>query len=63
LPGSFKAAHASHADIHEDKIGASLPGDIHGVGSIGGFTNHFDIGLGREQVADALAEQGVIVSQ
>ena len=59
--GSLEAAHAGHADIHEDHVGPHLLRQRDGIQRVGGFSDHFHVGFGGEQGPDALPEECVIV--
>ena len=59
--GSLEAAHARHADIHEDHVGPHLLRQRDGIQRVGGFSDHFHVGFGGEQGPDALPEKCMIV--
>jgi len=43
-PGCLDAVHARHADVHDDHVGAGVPGEPYRLGSGSGLAGHVDIG-------------------
>ena len=42
--GCLDAVHARHADVHDDHVGAGVPGEPYRLGSGSGLAGHVDIG-------------------
>jgi len=63
LGEGFEAVEALHADVEEDKVGEVFAGEIDGFGAGAGFSDDEEGGVGFEDAADALADEGVIVGE
>jgi hypothetical protein len=59
--GSFEARHARHSNVHQNNFGPVCADFLDGVCGIVSFTYYFDVWIARQQVADTLTKQGVIV--
>ena len=57
------AVEVGHVDIHNDDVGAEVPGEFDGVAAGGGFADDFEIGVGGEDGAEAVADEGVVVGE
>jgi len=63
LGEGFEAVEALHADVEEDEIGGILTSEFDGFGAGAGFGDDEEGGMGFEDAADALADEGVIVGE
>src|ERR1017187_5900782 len=61
LARGLEAAHAGHADVHENDIGPRLPRHRDRIQRVGGFAHHFHVGFGGEQGPDTVPEEWMIV--
>ena len=61
--GCLDAVHARHADVHDDHVGAGVPGELDRLGSGSGLAGHVDVGCLLDQHAQARADQRLVVGQ
>ena len=62
LPCGFDAIHLGHHQVHQDHVGVQRLSLGDGLGSVARLADHLDVALGREQRADAFADDGVVVN-
>jgi hypothetical protein len=53
----------AEVEIHQGNVGGGAAEQIQGFGAGAAVAHHFEVGLGGQQAAQALAEQHVIVKQ
>lgn len=59
--GGFDAVEFGHGDIHDNHVGLQFAAHRYGVAAVAGFANNFHVGLGAEDHAEALADDGVVI--
>ena len=57
------AAQAGHLDVQQGHVGPQLLDQLQGLVAIRRFAHHLDIVGALQELADALAHQGVVVGQ
>ena len=61
VAGGLDAVELRHADVHEHHRRAEAGGLLDGLDAVGGFGDHVDVGLAREQQAEAGADHRLVV--
>ena len=59
--GRFDPVEDRHADVHQHDVGSEALDDLDRVETIGGLTDHLDVGLGVEDRLEAGAHDVLIV--
>src|SRR5690606_12771475 len=59
----LEARHRRHAHVHQHDVGSDLRDHLHRLSAVNGLGHHFDPAIKREQGADALAYQGLVIDQ
>jgi len=62
-PGCLDAVHARHADVHDDHVGAGVPGEPYRLGSGSGLAGHVDIGSPLDQPAQSGPDERLVVGE
>ena len=57
----FAPVHHRHVEIQKHNVGPGLRHQLHAAEAVGGFADHFEIVLTREQRFDTAAKEGVVV--
>ena len=62
LPRGLEAVEQRHRDVHDDDVGPER-GQLHRLPAVVGFADDLDLAVGKEQGAQALADDRVVVGQ
>ena len=60
--GGFYAVEFGHGHIHHHHVGPQGGGEFHGLPAVAGFAHNFQVGVGAQDHAEALAHYGMVVS-
>ena len=60
-PRGFEAVDARHANVHEDDVGAKPLRDVDRLHPITGLSNHLDLRVDLEELAETRADESLVV--